>query len=71
MSVLVHRRLFPLAVILGLAFGTVVGAEPVQFTKIVIDKTFRSEGVGVGDINRDGKLDVMAGEVWYAAPTGR
>lgn len=68
MSVLVHRRLFSLAVILGLAFGTVVGAEPVQFTKIVIDKTFRSEGVGVGDINRDGKLDVMAGEVWYAAP---
>jgi len=68
MSVFAPRRLFLLAMILGVALGTVVEAEPVQFTKIVLDKTFRSEGVGVGDINRDGKLDIMAGEVWYEAP---
>src|ERR1700730_11654736 len=36
--------------------------------KIVIDKTFRSEGVGVADFNKDGKLDIFVGDVWYEAP---
>lgn len=43
-------------------------AEPVRFTKVVLDKTFRSEGVAVGDVNHDGKPDILAGEVWYEAP---
>ncbi|MBN1844445.1 MAG: VCBS repeat-containing protein [Sedimentisphaerales bacterium] len=42
-------------------------ADAVTFQKIVLDKAFRSEGVAVGDVNRDGRLDVLAGEVWYAA----
>ncbi|HNS19501.1 MAG TPA: DUF1080 domain-containing protein [Sedimentisphaerales bacterium] len=50
-------------VVVGTAWG-----QPGQFTKIVLDKTFRSEGVGVADVNHDGKLDILAGEVWYAAP---
>ena len=43
-------------------------AKRVQFQKIVLDKTFRSEGVAVADVNRDGKPDILAGDVWYAAP---
>ncbi len=40
----------------------------VRFTKTVLDREFRSEGVSVADVNRDGKPDVMAGSLWYEAP---
>lgn len=39
-----------------------------RWEKIVIDKVFRSEGVAVGDVNKDGKLDVLVGDFWYEAP---
>lgn len=40
----------------------------ITWKKIVVDKKFRSEGVAVADVNRDGKLDILTGEVWYEAP---
>ena len=40
----------------------------VQFHKVRLDDKFRSEGVAVADFNQDGKLDIAAGYVWYAAP---
>ncbi len=40
----------------------------VSWKKIVLDKTFRAEGVAVADVNKDGKMDILAGEVWYEAP---
>ncbi len=55
-------------VALVLATGLSVQADELNFQKIVLDKTFRAEGVAVGDVNRDGKMDVLAGDVWYAAP---
>jgi len=40
----------------------------VSFKKAVLDTVFRSEGVAVGDFNKDGKADIAAGTVWYEAP---
>jgi hypothetical protein len=40
----------------------------ISWKKIVLDRTFRSEGVGVADVNKDGKLDVIVGDCWYEAP---
>lgn len=39
-----------------------------NFKKIQIDPTFRSESVSAGDINQDGMLDIVIGDVWYEAP---
>ena len=43
-------------------------ARSIRFEKTVVDTQFRSEGVALADVNRDGKPDVLAGNVWYQAP---
>lgn len=52
-----------------LVCSSAVAAEPptVKFSKrcLMVD---RNEGCAIADVNRDGKLDVIAGMHWYAAP---
>jgi hypothetical protein len=43
-------------------------AAKIQWQRVKIDSVFRSEGVAVGDFNKDGKMDIAAGSVYYAAP---
>jgi len=50
------------------ATWTLSARAEVRFKKVVLDETFRSEGAAAGDVNHDGKMDVLAGDVWYAAP---
>ncbi len=40
----------------------------ISWKKTVIDTKFRSEGATVADVNKDGKMDILTGEVWYEAP---
>jgi hypothetical protein len=40
----------------------------VLFKKHVISSQFVSEGVATGDVNKDGRTDILAGNYWYEAP---
>ena len=52
----------------AISFSSVAVAGDIQFKKTQLDTVFRSEGVAAGDFNGDGKLDIAAGSVYYAAP---
>src|SRR5690606_40298075 len=40
----------------------------IPFKKTILFSDFVTEGVAVGDVNNDGKIDVMAGPFWFEAP---
>jgi len=40
----------------------------VQFRKQVLTSDFIAEGATVADVNKDGKLDILAGAYWFEAP---
>ena len=72
-------RVLPfLAVIAAIAVGSfrsavseaadTTPAPKITWKKTVLDRKFRSEGVAVADVNKDGKIDVLNGEYWYEAP---
>jgi hypothetical protein len=60
---------FALALLLPAADPVADTDGPIRWKKTVLDRAFRSEGVAVGDVNKDGKLDVLIGEAWYEAPS--
>ena len=59
----------------GVVYYSTVGVESTSpangipsFEKIMLDSVFRSESVTTADINKDGELDIVIGDVWYEAP---
>ncbi|MCS6852552.1 MAG: VCBS repeat-containing protein [Gemmataceae bacterium] len=61
----------PVLLLLGPLGAFAAEPAPIHWKKTVIDRAFRSEGVAIADVNRDGKTDILVGDVWYEAPTWR
>lgn len=51
-----------------LALGAPVAAGEITWERVKLDERFRSEGVTVADVNKDGRNDVIVGDLWYEAP---
>ncbi len=72
-----HDSRIQILMLLLLIASAIVSQQPggntstrkVSFQKIVLDREFRSEGVAIADVNRDRKMDVLAGNLWYEAPS--
>lgn len=55
--------------LLLLSVMTVTACQGQSFRKQVVSSVFVSEGVATGDVNHDGKTDILAGHYWYEAPS--
>jgi hypothetical protein len=68
-----HKKAWAVVGLLAVvaAGGVSRGADkgPVRWKKTVIEGKFRSEGVAVADVNKDGRTDVLLGDSWYEAPS--
>ena len=42
----------------------------ISFKKTQLDNVFRSEGVGIGDLDNDGDMDIAGGSQWYEQRSG-
>ena len=72
-ALLFYKSLFSLSIMCMLMSAATAQpastlTTPVIFKKHIINPVFVSEGVAVADVNKDGKMDILAGRYWYQAP---
>lgn len=64
------KQLFSVAALCGASFfssGQTAGGE-VAFTRFHLWDEFYTEGATTADVNKDGKIDIIAGARWFEAP---
>lgn len=50
------------------AAGRAEDAAKISWKKTQLDQKFRAEGAAILDVNKDGKMDIFVGDVWFEAP---
>ncbi|HEX6813074.1 MAG TPA: VCBS repeat-containing protein [Planctomycetota bacterium] len=63
-----HSHRFLSATLVLVASAGAQPPPPYLWSTTQLDPAFRSEGVAVADVNADGHIDVLAGEIWYQGP---
>ena len=65
-----NTRFLTLAMLLGCAVASLAKDKVLHtFKKTQLSDKFWCEGATFGDLNRDGKLDLISGPFWYEGPT--
>ena len=62
------RRAFTAAWLLPVLAAAAPAADPVRWERRVLTDKYYCDGVTAGDVNRDGRPDVVAGPFWHAGP---
>ncbi len=57
------------AILLSAAGARADDKASIAWKKTVVEGKFRSEGVAIADVNKDGKTDILIGDSWYEAPS--
>lgn len=57
-----------MAVTLALLLSPSFGASVLMFQKRTLEAKFYCEGIAAADVNRDGRMDVIAGPYWWEGP---
>lgn len=64
-----NKNIKLITILIGcLGANTAFSQTSPDFKKTIITRDFISEGVAVADLNKDGKMDIVAGYYWFEAP---